>query len=84
MESQHYVPTRHFDKPDVLTVSGVHRGVQRRLYDERRSAQVPLHGLALVTIPIAEFEVRSPKINRNPEYDIEVVRRILGEAGFAG
>ena len=56
----------------------------RRVYDERRSAKVPLHGLVLVTIPVAEFEVRSQKINRNPEYDIEVVRRILGEAGFAG
>ncbi len=35
-EVQHDRPVRHFDKPDVLTVSGVHRGAQHALYDARR------------------------------------------------
>ena len=29
-ERQHEEPVAHFDKPDMLTVSGVHRGIQRR------------------------------------------------------
>lgn len=46
-EKQHTEAVAHFDKPDVLTVSGVHRGIQRRLYDERRQELVPAHGLSL-------------------------------------
>jgi hypothetical protein len=80
MESQHYVPTPHFDKPDRMTVSGVDRGLQRRLYDERKAELIPLHGLKLIAMPITAFEVRSKKMKRNPESDVEVVRRILTEA----
>ena len=35
-EDQHRKPVPHFDKPDRITVSGVHRGKQRRIYDERK------------------------------------------------
>jgi hypothetical protein len=35
-ELQHDHPVAHFDKPDRLTVSGVHRGVERAHYDARR------------------------------------------------
>lgn len=82
MESQHYLPTPHFDKPDVMTVSGVHRGLQRRLYDERKAELIPQHGLRLIALPITAFEVRGKKIKRNPERDIEVVRSVLSEAGL--
>jgi hypothetical protein len=44
-ERQHDGPVAHFDKSDVLTVSGVHRGIQRRIYDERRAVEIPAHGL---------------------------------------
>ena len=37
-EDQHRRPVSFWDKPDVLTVSGVHRGEQRHLYDERKRA----------------------------------------------
>jgi hypothetical protein len=40
----------HFDKPDVLTVSGVHRGIQRRIYDKRRAVEIPAHGLRLIVV----------------------------------
>jgi len=33
-EDQHDEPTPILDKPDVITVSGVHRGQQRRIYDK--------------------------------------------------
>jgi hypothetical protein len=35
-EKQHDKPVAFFDKPGVMTVSGVHRGEQRRVYDERK------------------------------------------------
>ena len=37
-EDQHTEATAFFDKPDRMTVSGVHRGEQRRRYDERKRA----------------------------------------------
>ncbi|WP_246281683.1 hypothetical protein [Fodinicola acaciae] len=49
-EIQHDQPIRHFDKPDRLTVSGVHRGLQRKRYDNRRDEQIPAHGLRLVIV----------------------------------
>ncbi len=44
-ERQHDEPVAHFDKPNALTVSGVHRGIQRRIYDDRRAVEIPAHGL---------------------------------------
>jgi hypothetical protein len=49
-ERQHDEPVAHFDKPDVLTVSGVPRGIQRRIYDERRAVEIPAHGLRLIVV----------------------------------
>jgi hypothetical protein len=49
-ETQHHEATPFFDKPELQTVSGVHRGEQRRLYDERREREIPLHGLRLVVV----------------------------------
>lgn len=80
-ESQHDVPTPHFDKPDVVTVSGVHRGIQRRIYDERRRELIPAHGLRLVTIPASAFRLRRRRIERNRDRDLSVVRDALTRAG---
>ncbi|MEV5931388.1 hypothetical protein AB0L56_01120 [Streptomyces sp. NPDC052079] len=44
-EIRHDQPVPHFDKPDRLTVSGVHGGEQRALYDARRKTEIPTHGL---------------------------------------
>lgn len=44
-EQQHSKANKHFDKPDVMTVSGVHRGEQRRIYDQRRLGVLPKHGI---------------------------------------
>jgi hypothetical protein len=38
-ERQHDEPVAHFDKPDRMTASGVHRGEQRKLYDRRRGSR---------------------------------------------
>jgi hypothetical protein len=49
-ERQHDEAVPHFDKPDVLTISGVHRGVQRQRYDQRRAVEIPAHGLRLIVV----------------------------------
>jgi hypothetical protein len=49
-ELQHGSSVPHFDKPDRLTVRGVHRGVQRAIYDARRDELIRRHGLRLVVI----------------------------------
>ena len=76
-ERQHTEAVRHFDKPDVMTVSGVHRGIQRRLYDERRVELIPQRGLSLVVIPMSDFTVRARLIVPDHDADLAVVRRHL-------
>lgn len=49
-ERQHTESVSHFDKPHVLTVSGVNRGLQRALYDQRRRDVLPKHGITLVEL----------------------------------
>ncbi|MEO8527677.1 MAG: hypothetical protein ABI435_01215 [Pseudolysinimonas sp.] len=78
-ESQHFEATPFFDKPDRMTVSGVHRGEQRRRYDERRDVDIPNHGLRLVVIRTDDFATRGKKLVRT-DADLEVVRRSLGDA----
>jgi hypothetical protein len=49
-EDQHRDPSPFFDKPLRMTVSGVHRGEQRRRYDERKRAAARAQGYRLVPI----------------------------------
>lgn len=74
-EEQHTQPSAFFDRRH--TVSGVGRGEQRRLYDERKRVLIPQHGLRLVTIDKSAFTVTSRRIVRHPARDLEVVRRRL-------
>jgi hypothetical protein len=78
-EKQHTQAVKHFDKPDVLTVSGVHRGIQRRIYDDRRRELIPAHGLSLVVIPLSDFTVRRGSIVKRREADLNTVSRALRE-----
>ncbi|CPT03617.1 hypothetical protein [Mycobacteroides abscessus] len=75
-EEQHTRPSPFFDRRQ--TVSGVGRGEQRRLYDERKRTVIPAHGLRLVVIEKAEFTLRSRRIVRDRARDVDVVRRCLG------
>ena len=54
-EYQHDRPNAHFDKPDRITVSGVPRAEQRRLYDARRVELLPAHGITLVVLRKGEL-----------------------------
>lgn len=54
-----------------MTVSGVHRGEQRILYDERRRKVIPEYGYVLVEIPYHIFDTnRKDKIIRNETSDL--------------
>jgi len=78
-ESQHTESTPFFDRR--LTVSGVSRGEQRRIYDNRRRELLPKHGIKLVIISYTDFGERK-KLNRNKEHDLGVVKNILITEGI--
>ena len=74
-EKQHTEAVPIFDRRD--TVSGVPRGEQRRLYDERKAQAIPENGLRLVVIHKSEFRTHRDKIVRDHDRDIEIVSRRL-------
>ena len=59
------------------TVSGVPRGEQRRLYDQRKAEILPQQGIRLVVIHKSEFTTKADRIVRDHERDIAVVRARL-------
>lgn len=77
-EKQHDEPAPFFDKPNQKTVSGINRGEQRKLYDQRRRDVLPRHGIDLIEISYRDFKYDSrKKIIRDIENDIEVIRERL-------
>jgi very-short-patch-repair endonuclease len=79
-ERQHEEPNPHFDKPHKLTVSGVHRGIQRKLYDHRRTELVPAHGLTLVVISPADLSANSRgRLRRDRTADKRLLSAKLGK-----
>ena len=73
-ERQHTESVKLFDnKP---TVSGVSRGEQRRIYDERRRTVLPQHGINLVIISYFDFG-QTKELARNHDKDVKVVKEKL-------
>lgn len=80
-ERQHDEPTPFFDKPNRMTVSGVHRGEQRALYDSRRDVLIPANGLRLVVMHPADLTADNKgRLRRDSEADLAAIRRILHHA----
>lgn len=79
-ESQHTRQTSFFDKR--MTASGIPRGEQRKVYDQRRREVLPEHGLKLVVISYTDFG-KTKKLKRNREQDLAVVRRMLADLSRA-
>jgi hypothetical protein len=75
-ERQHGQPVAFFDKPTILTVSGVHRGEQRRIYDRRRDEMIPQHGLRLWVIQPDDVggDTRGRLDRRDHERDLALLR----------
>lgn len=79
-ERQHRERVGFFD--DKPTISGVPRGEQRRLYDERRADLLPRHGYSLVVLNVDEFaHDRAKRLLRIPQDQAIVSRRL---ASFIG
>lgn len=78
-EYQHTNEVKFFDKPDKLTVSGVTRGEQRKLYDQRRRHVLPEHGIKLIELDYTDFDYdRRNRIVRNRERDLSLIMEVLG------
>ena len=77
-EKQHTEEVKFFDKRQ--TVSGIGRGEQRKLYDQRRRDVLPKHGIQLVEFDYSDFEhTKGKKLIRKREEDLKVVRMRLKE-----
>lgn len=79
-ERQHSAPVPIMDEGE--TVSGVSRGHQRRLYDQRRAAWVKANGLRLVILDYRGFETDGRgRLRRDPVRDRRIVAEALRAAG---
>ena len=80
-ERQHYEPVPFFDRRQ--TVSGVGRGEQWRLYDQRRESEIPRHGLRLAVVKASDLSSDSRgQLHRDREGDLLALRSLLGKAGI--
>jgi ATP adenylyltransferase len=79
-EKQHSAPVSIMD--DGETVSGVSRGHQRRLYDQRRRVWAEKNGLRLVVLDYRGFETdEQGRLRRRPHGDLRAVADALRAAG---
>lgn len=75
-EKQHTEEVKFFDKRQ--TVSGMGRGEQRRLYDQRRRDVLPQNGIKLIEFDYSEFEhTKANKLIRNREMDLGIIKKVL-------
>jgi hypothetical protein len=71
-ERQHNEEVKFFDKRQ--TVSGVGRGEQRKLYDQKRRDLLPQYGIKLIELDYSNFEhTRGKKLLRNKTEDLKVI-----------
>ncbi len=79
-ERQHSAPVPIMD--EAMSISGVSRGHQRRLYDERRRAWARANGLRLLILDYRGFETdQQGKLRRSPDADRQAVAAALRAAG---
>ena len=71
-EKQHTEDVKFFNRRQ--TVSGVTRGEQRKIYDQRRRDILPQHKIKLIEFGYDEFEhTKSKKLIRNQESDFQII-----------
>jgi hypothetical protein len=77
-ERQHTEEVKFFDRKQ--TVSGVSRGEQRKLYDQRRREVLPEHGIKLIEFDYSDFKhTSSKKLIGDKMEDLKVVKGKLKE-----
>jgi hypothetical protein len=75
-ERQHFEPVGFWDRKP--TASGIPRGEQRAIYDQRRSMVLPQHGITVIELSYNEFAHGSNKrLRRVLDEDEQVIRRRL-------
>jgi hypothetical protein len=73
-ERQHTEGVNFFDKPDKMTVSGVSRGEQRKIYDQRRKDVLPEHGIELIVLSYFDFNYNNQKrLIRSESKDLKII-----------
>jgi hypothetical protein len=78
LEKQHTEEISLFDKADRVTVSGVSRSEQRKIYDQRRRTVLKNKEIDLIEVDYSLFEVdNNKKLLRNKENDIQVLSQLL-------
>jgi hypothetical protein len=81
-ERQHTEAVTLFDTR--MTVSGVTRGEQRRIYDEKRRTELPKHGYRLVVVGYEQLQHDARKrLSRDRDHDLRVFRGLLAAYGQA-
>ena len=77
-ERQHTESVRIMDQR--MTVSGVTRGEQRKIYDQRRHEELPKHGLTIIILNYADFPLgHSKRLRRDLTRDEFVIRDRLSK-----
>ena len=77
-EKQHSEEVKFFDNKN--TVSGVSRGQQRMIYDQRRRDVLPENGITLIELDYSEFDHTSSKrLARYRNNDLSVIRSRLSD-----
>lgn len=74
-ERQHSEPVKIMDRR--IVASGITRGEQRKLYDQRRLEVLPQHGIKVAVFDYKDFEYDAAKRLRRTPGDLDVVRRGL-------
>lgn len=75
-EKQHTEAVAFFDRRQ--TASGVGRGEQRKIYDQRRREILPQYGIRLIELDYSIFQhLRNKKLQRKRESDFKIIYKIL-------
>ncbi|MGD2039904.1 MAG: HIT family protein [Anaerolineae bacterium] len=78
-EKQHSAPVPIMD--EGMTVSGVSRGTQRRLYDQRRRTWAEANGLRLVILDYRGFDTdEQGRLRRDRDRDLQIIAQALQAA----
>lgn len=77
-ERQHTEDVKFFNRRQ--TVSGVNRGEQRKIYDQKRRDVLPKNGIKMIEFGYAEFEhTKAKRLIRNREKDIRIIKKKLND-----